>query len=226
MVWHYHSEGRVYHDVVVQAADDADFIQGVRAYGSYVEKAGGELHRHSWYFYLSMLIWDHPARGFVWSEGLIVGLAAVGLVAALTRKSGKGNDLALLRFLGFFTAALTVWYAAIPYKAPWCALGFLHGMILIAGVDWWRIGAPDDADLAAGGCQSVPDDADADVVIATTDLQAELDKRLRGSYNKQGIYGLRPGVRMMVYVDERLWEAFLSQQAAPRPAPVEAGGSP
>jgi len=298
----------------------------VRAYGSYAEKAGGELHRHPWYFYLSLLIWDHPARGFVWSEGLIVGLAAVGLVAALTRKSGKGSDLALLRFLGFFTAALTVLYAAIPYKTPWCALGFLHGMILMAGVGavalvrwmpaawakvaigivlaglaahlgwesywlnfrlyadqrnpyvyahtstdvlnltrhldrlaqaspagrdllvkvissenpwplpwylrkfdrvgWWRIGAPDDADLAAGWCQSVPDDADADVIIATTDLQAELDKRLRGSYNKQGIYGLRPGVLMMVYVDERLWETFLSQQAAPRPAPVEAGGSP
>ena len=298
----------------------------VRAYGSYAEKAGGELHRHPWYFYLSLLIWDHPARGFVWSEGLIVGLAAVGLVAALTRKSGKGSDLALLRFLGFFTAALTVLYAAIPYKTPWCALGFLHGMILMAGVGavalvrwmpaawakvaigivlaglaahlgwesywlnfrlyadqrnpyvyahtstdvlnltrhldrlaqaspagrdllvkvissenpwplpwylrkfdrvgWWRIGAPDDADLAAGWCQSVPDDADADVIIATTDLQAELDKRLRGSYNKQGIYGLRPGVLMMVYVDERLWETFLSQPAAPRPAPVEAGGSP
>jgi len=30
VVWHYHSEGRVYHDVVVQVADDADFIQGVR----------------------------------------------------------------------------------------------------------------------------------------------------------------------------------------------------
>ena len=30
MVWHYHSEGRVYHDVIIQVADDADFVQGVR----------------------------------------------------------------------------------------------------------------------------------------------------------------------------------------------------
>jgi hypothetical protein len=30
VVWHYHAEGRVYHDVVVQVADDPDFIQGVR----------------------------------------------------------------------------------------------------------------------------------------------------------------------------------------------------
>jgi hypothetical protein len=30
VVWHYHSERRVYHDVVVQVADDADFIENVR----------------------------------------------------------------------------------------------------------------------------------------------------------------------------------------------------
>ncbi|HUU10613.1 MAG TPA: hypothetical protein VM431_08760 [Phycisphaerae bacterium] len=29
-VWHYHGEGRVYHDVVIQAAKDADFIEGVK----------------------------------------------------------------------------------------------------------------------------------------------------------------------------------------------------
>ena len=29
-VWHYHSEARVYHDVVVQTADDADFIDNVQ----------------------------------------------------------------------------------------------------------------------------------------------------------------------------------------------------
>jgi hypothetical protein len=30
LVWHYHGEWRVYHDVVVQVADDPDFIEGVR----------------------------------------------------------------------------------------------------------------------------------------------------------------------------------------------------
>jgi hypothetical protein len=29
VVWHYHGEGRVYHDVVIQAADDPDFIDNV-----------------------------------------------------------------------------------------------------------------------------------------------------------------------------------------------------
>ena len=30
LVWHYHGEGRVYHDVVIQVADDPDFIENVR----------------------------------------------------------------------------------------------------------------------------------------------------------------------------------------------------
>jgi len=30
VVWHYHAEGRVYHDVVIQVADDPDFIENVR----------------------------------------------------------------------------------------------------------------------------------------------------------------------------------------------------
>jgi hypothetical protein len=30
VVWHYHAEGRVYHDVVIQVADDPDFIENVK----------------------------------------------------------------------------------------------------------------------------------------------------------------------------------------------------
>lgn len=30
VVWHYHAEGRVYHDVIVQISDDPDFIENVK----------------------------------------------------------------------------------------------------------------------------------------------------------------------------------------------------
>jgi predicted membrane-bound mannosyltransferase len=40
----------------------------------------------------------------------------------------------LVRFLSVYTLLMAVVYAAIPYKTPWCALGFLHGVILLAGV--------------------------------------------------------------------------------------------
>jgi len=45
-----------------------------------------------------------------------------------------GTDVHLARFLVGYTLALVVIYSTIPYKTPWCALSFLHGMILLAGV--------------------------------------------------------------------------------------------
>ena len=39
----------------------------------------------------------------------------------------------MLRFLALYTLVMVILYAAIPYKTPWCLLGFLHGMILLAG---------------------------------------------------------------------------------------------
>ncbi len=58
-VWHYHSQARVYHDVIIQASDDPDFIKGVKTIfnndhdnssgmgvgkdQSYVETSEGEL---------------------------------------------------------------------------------------------------------------------------------------------------------------------------------------
>ena len=34
---------------------------------------------------------------------------------------------------------MAVIYASIPYKTPWCVLGFLHGFILLAGVGASRL---------------------------------------------------------------------------------------
>jgi len=42
LIWHYHGEARVYHDVVVQAADDPDFITNVRTlYNSDYDNSSG-----------------------------------------------------------------------------------------------------------------------------------------------------------------------------------------
>lgn len=42
--------------------------------------------------------------------------------------------LGLLIFLTLYTVLLTAAYTLISYKTTWCMLGFLHGMILLAGV--------------------------------------------------------------------------------------------
>ncbi len=111
-------------------------VDSVAAYATYV-KRGTEAgdHTHPWHFYLERLAFYRPARGFFWSEGLIVGLAAVGFLGSLVRRTGQGRgDVGLVRFLGFYTLALTAIYSAIPYKTPWCMLSFVHGMVLLAGV--------------------------------------------------------------------------------------------
>lgn len=43
-------------------------------------------------------------------------------------------DLSWLRFLTFYSLLMIIAYSAIPYKTPWCLLGFLHGLVLLAGV--------------------------------------------------------------------------------------------
>jgi uncharacterized protein (TIGR03663 family) len=109
-------------------------VDSVRAYGVYRDRAGAAAwHFHPWDYYLRLLI-HFPAEGTpVWTEGLIVGLAAVGCAAGWSKRGVPGADSRVLRFLGFYTILMLGLYSAIPYKTPWCLLGFLHGMILLAG---------------------------------------------------------------------------------------------
>ncbi len=101
----------------------------LRAYWNYWERGtAGSEHAHPWYFYIERLWWFRPARGLMWSEGVIGALAAIGLAESLVRRSGlPGPDVRLVRFLGFYTVVLAGLYAVIPYKTPWCMLGFAHG---------------------------------------------------------------------------------------------------
>lgn len=109
---------------------------------------GSAVHNHPWHFYLHILAFYRNAPGPWWSEGLTLALALVGVVAALRPRSAlrMRANIHLLRFLAFYTILMTAIYSAVPYKTPWCLLGFLHGMILMAGVGavaiWSRLPAP------------------------------------------------------------------------------------
>jgi uncharacterized protein (TIGR03663 family) len=106
----------------------------LRAWWIYANRAGtAHTHFHAWDYYLRLLL-HFPAEGTpYWTEGLIVALAVLGLAAGWSARGVRGADPRLLRFLGFYTLFMVVLYSAIPYKTPWCLLGFLHGMILLAG---------------------------------------------------------------------------------------------
>ena len=284
----------------------------IRAYVNYCQRGSeGGIHSHAWYYYFELLLAFRPARGFFWTEGLIAALALIGAIVSLTlRQRGEEGplvpSLALGRFLAFYTVVLTLLYAVIPYKTPWCLLSFLHGMILLGAVGAWALlqwmpgrvaKAIAFAVLAAAavhlGRQAYalsfrfPADqrnpyvyahATSDVlklatqmerlalvspeghdmvihvvtpenfwplpwylrqfnqdhigywqdpavwrektrqspppavILLTADVQPDVDAALRGAYNQQMIYGLRPGVLLSVYVRDDLWQAFLKQQ--------------
>jgi hypothetical protein len=102
----------------------------IRTFFPWLKRAGGHSpHIHPWSFYLERLAWFHPAKSPVWSEGLILVLAAVGAGV-----SWFGKKSPLHRFLVIYAIALTAAYSMIPYKTPWCLLSFFHGMILLAGI--------------------------------------------------------------------------------------------
>jgi len=110
-------------------------LDSFRAYGAYFNRAGDNtLHIHPWYYYLKMLMYSRYSDGPIWTEAVIVLLAVVGFIAVMRKKGLFSANVHLLRFIAFYTLILTVVYSAIPYKTPWCMLGFLHGMILLAGV--------------------------------------------------------------------------------------------
>ncbi|HDZ69212.1 MAG TPA: TIGR03663 family protein, partial [Phycisphaerales bacterium] len=95
-------------------------LDSIRTYSTYFSRAGRNgLHNHPWYYYLKMLIYFKVAAGPVWSEALIVILAVVGFIVAVTRKGIAGVNFALLRFIAFYTLIMTVLYSVIPYKTPW-----------------------------------------------------------------------------------------------------------
>lgn len=118
-------------------------LDSIRTFESWWKLAGQHSpHAHPWDFYLERLFWFKSARGLFWSEGLLLVLAIFAVRESLRQHPRMTADAALVRFLAFYTILLAAIYAVIPYKTPWCALGFLHGLILLAGVGAtvaWRI---------------------------------------------------------------------------------------
>jgi uncharacterized protein (TIGR03663 family) len=124
-------------------------LDSFQAYTTYFNRAGqNNLHIHPWYYYLDILTWIEGFEKPAWNEDLIVVAAAFGFIVVMVKRYRAPFNLSLLRFIAFYTLIMTVTYSIIPYKTPWCILGFLHGMILLAAVGvaalikmllyWWE----------------------------------------------------------------------------------------
>ncbi len=129
----------------------AGLLDSITAYWFYLQRASAAgqaaAHRHPWFFYFqALLLWpsDDHLLSLEWPLVPPALLALVAAVACLLRGAGGSTDQATrwldpvarrpAGFLAVYTASLTGIYCLIPYKTPWCALGFLHGWILLAGI--------------------------------------------------------------------------------------------
>jgi uncharacterized protein (TIGR03663 family) len=266
----------------------------IRAFATYFQRAGaGGVHEHPWTYYLHILTYWQAGPGPIWSEGLILTLFLAGLVTAIRGTGGADRRTVLLRFLALYTILMTLVYAAIPYKTPWCILSALQAMTLVAGVGAatlvrivrfraakaavavvlvaagvqlaWQaqransfkycanernpyvyahtlhsvVELADQLDrLAAiqpqghrllikvmvdncwplpwylrrfdqvGYWEHVPDDPDADVILASSKLQPEIEPRLKCTYQVSQ-RGLRRDERLAVYIEQSLWDTFV-----------------
>jgi hypothetical protein len=113
-------------------------LDSISTYSYYLGRAAGEGnasdHVHRWHYYLRILFWWHEEGGRLWTEAAVAVLALTGLIAGVASWGRNPRSAAMVSFLGIYTLVMILVYSAIPYKTPWCAIGFLHGMILLAGV--------------------------------------------------------------------------------------------
>lgn len=122
-------------------------LNSLLTFATYFDRAGNHgLHNHPWWFYLQRIAFTRLAAGPIFSEAAILLLGFIG-ARAIDRepRSPIGLDrdgLPFRRFILLYTLLMTLVYSAIPYKTPWCALGFLHGWALLAGVGVVKLAGP------------------------------------------------------------------------------------
>lgn len=109
----------------------------VRTYLPWLERAGGHSpHIHPWYYYMHILTYWQILDGPHWSEAMILALALLGGIIAwwpIRHINTIPLDRKFIRWMTLFTVLLAALYSAIPYKTPWCLMGFWQPATLVAG---------------------------------------------------------------------------------------------
>lgn len=107
-------------------------IDSVLSFGGYFQRAGDPgAHAHPVFYYFKSLAFVREGRGPVWTEALVLALAAVGGIAAFRRKSKAAA--APMRFVAVFSLLAAALYSVVPYKTPWNVLPFYAGFVILAG---------------------------------------------------------------------------------------------
>jgi uncharacterized protein (TIGR03663 family) len=104
-------------------------LESVRAYATYVGRGiDPGPHQEPWHYYLGLLSYS-VSGGLVWTEGLVLVLAAVGMIAAI----GKTGSGFWPRYILLYSLITALTFSIIRYKTPWNLLPFYVGFVLLAG---------------------------------------------------------------------------------------------
>lgn len=107
-------------------------LESINAFSIYVERGVTPgPHGERWDYYLRLFAFSSSSSwgGLVWTEGLVLLLALVGLVAAFRRSSSGFWP----RYVALYSMIAAVAFSVIPYKTPWNALPFYAGVVMVAG---------------------------------------------------------------------------------------------
>jgi hypothetical protein len=109
-------------------------LEPFRAAATYVRRGMDPAgHVHAWPYYLRLLAWS-SSGGLVWTEALVLVLAAVGTVRAWTSIQLRPEAAFWRRYLTATAALTTAIFSAIPYKTPWNLVPFYAATIVAAGI--------------------------------------------------------------------------------------------
>jgi uncharacterized protein (TIGR03663 family) len=115
-------------------ANPRGLLDSVLTYIPWISRAGGNSpHIQPWYFYFERLFWFQGKRSPVWTEAGVALLALLGIISAFGGNRAAMPSPGFVRFIAGYTVTLTAIYTLIPYKTPWCVLGFWSGVLILAG---------------------------------------------------------------------------------------------
>jgi uncharacterized protein (TIGR03663 family) len=107
----------------------AAFLESIRAFSIYLARGVGPgPHAQPWDYYLRLLAYS-GSGGLIWTEGLVLVLALIGMVAAVRRPSTGFWP----RYIGLYAVITCLAFSTVRYKTPWNMLSFYAGFVLMAG---------------------------------------------------------------------------------------------
>jgi uncharacterized protein (TIGR03663 family) len=115
-------------------------LEPFRGAGTYLDRGVNPAdHAHPWSYYLRLLAFT-SSQGVTWSEGLVLGLAAIGGATAW-RQTTPATVVQTFwaRYLTIDVLVGAAVFSAIPYKTPWNVLPFYVAAFALAGVGFAQL---------------------------------------------------------------------------------------